>query len=444
MADDFAGVFVDAVQEGSIAAELGIEPGDAILRINGQPLRDEIDYMYVTGGENDLRIEWSTPEGAEFEAAVEKEPEEDLGLILRPLRVRTCANRCTFCFVDQMPGGMRPTLYVKDDDWRSSFLYGTYVTLTNLQENDFERIIEQHISPLYVSVHATDDDVRVRLLGTERGRGILRQLRRLADAEIVVHAQVVVAEGVNDGTVLEQTIDDLFSLHPSVSSLSVVPVGLTHYRDELAPVAAVSPQNAGRILDIIEDRQAKHLQQAGTRFVFAADELYLRSGRQLPPSAAYEDFSQIENGVGLVADFEHRAGEALSRVSGKTSGKVLLLTGRAFFPRLAALAERVQDVLGLQITVKAVDNTFFGPQVTVAGLLTGSDLMRTLDGAAASFDAVFVPETMFRDAGHRTLDDVCFEEIADAAGIPCFKASAQGDEFIRQLQCLQLNCRKEV
>lgn len=396
-------------------------------------MRDVIDYMYAFGDDQGITVDWLDPDGAECFAYVEADPDEDLGVVLQPQRVTTCCNRCTFCFVDQMPRGMRSSLYVKDDDWRSSFLHGTYVTLTNLTEEDAKRIIGQHISPLYVSVHASDDDVRTRLMGTEKARGTFDLLRRLTGAGIDVQAQAVICGGVNDGDVLDRTLDDLFALHPHVRSVSVVPVGLTQFRDELHSVESISAENAKDIVERIEAHQKWYLSAAGTRFAFAADELYLKSGRPFPAYEAYEDFQQIENGVGLVAQFEHDARRELNRAKRAASRRVLLLSGADFAKRLELLRPRIENATGLSIVIEPVENTFFGPSVTVGGLLTGRDVLAAAAGRQG-FDALFVPDIMFRDDGEKSLDDIPFSEIERAAGIPCFKASAQGDEFIRQLQ----------
>lgn len=430
---------VRGVAAGSIADEIGIAPDAVLQSVNGIPIRDEVDYLYAADCGGDCVVAWTDPDGTECECVVEDYDGEDLGLDLCTRPVRTCRNKCVFCFVDQMPRGMRPTLYIKDDDWRSSFLHGTYITLTNLSEDDITRIIDQRISPLYVSVHATDDAVRARLLGTKRARDAFAVLRRLTDAGIQVEAQAVVCGGINDGKILERTIDDLFALHPAVRSLSVVPVGLTRHRERLPDVAPITVDNARSIVRLVEDRQRRFLEQSGTRFVFAADELYLRSGEPLPPYEAYEDFRQIENGVGLVADFEARALEALeSTAAAGSAARILLLTGTAFAPRLRRLAGRAAEKLGTTIEVRSIENAFFGPTVTVAGLLTGQDVARAAQGAADDgFDAVFVPEIMFRDDGERALDDVAFADVEHAAGIPCFKASSEGDVFIRQLERVQ-------
>lgn len=431
-------VRVRSVASGSSAERAGIGSGCSILRINGLILHDPLEYMYAVGGEDKLEVVWEDSSGGVHTFTGEVDPLVDFGVELEPVPTRTCANRCMFCFIDQMPHGLRDTLYVKDDDWRSSFEHGTYITLTNLLERDIERIVEQRISPLYVSVHASDNEVRKRLMGTEAAGRTFDVLTRLVESGISILAQAVVCEEINDGEVLERTICDLHALYPGVSSLSVVPVGLTRFRTGLADLAPVSAESAGRIVDLIEKKQREYLAADQTRFVFGSDELYLRSGRSLPPAEAYEGFPQLENGVGLVADFERDARdeleEAEARAHGNKNPRILLLTGQAFSPRLSALSAEISKALPVSLEVRPVENRFFGPSVTVAGLLTGQDVLPEMERVSESFDAVSVPEIMFRDDGERSLDDVPFSTIVERAGIPCFKASSNGDVFIRQIE----------
>lgn len=429
-------VTVRHVDSESPAFETGFSPGDRILRINGQLVRDAVDFLYLAC-DTDLLVDCESADGQPWQAEIELDEDEPLGIELEPDPVRVCRNRCVFCFVDQMPKGLRKTLYIKDDDWRTSFLHGSYVTLTNLSEEEIRQIIERGTSPLYVSVHASDDRVRSALLGNDTPEASFDIVRRLAGGGISMHTQAVVCEGWNDGATLERTILDLWALRPRTLSLSVVPVGLTRHRKDLEAIQPVSAEGARRMLDIIHPLQERFLAEGGTRFVFAADELYLLAGRSVPPAGAYEDFAQIENGVGLVADFLAGAGKALRQappLSEKQRIRLGVATGMGFFPVLSELAEKIRLRLGADLQVIAVPNRFFGPTVNVAGLLTGRDVADALRGVP--WDVCLLPPVMFRDAHGRSLDGMSPEDVTAKAGIPCRPACGDGERFIYDVLAL--------
>src|SRR5512145_3238408 len=368
------GVVVAAVRRRSDAARAGLRPGDRILSVNGHDLRDAIDFQFFgAGGTLRLRLE---RDGAAHAVALRRGP--DLGVELvppRPLEIATCANKCVFCFIHQNPRGLRRSLYVKDDDFRLSFLHGNYITLSDLDEAALQRIETQRLSPLYVSVHATDPVLRHRLLGSPRhAADILPRLQRLTRAGIRVHAQVVLCPDWNDGAHLARTVADLAPLHPALATVAIVPVGLTRHRERLPELRLLTPAEARALIDAAEAWQARFLEALGSRFVFLADEIFLLAGRPLPPADAYEGFPLAEDGVGLVRRFEDDLGRELSRHrSRRRSRTTTLVTGELYGSRLTRLLTPLRDA-GLGVQVVPVPNDFFGHAIGVAGLLTGQDI----------------------------------------------------------------------
>jgi len=422
-----------SVLKNSIADRHGIKPGDEILSINGELIKDYIDYAYFMGEEK-LSLYLRDKNGRDRAVIIRKEDWEDIGLSIgmdidKPER---CRNKCVFCFVDQLPRGMRKTLYVKDDDWRHSFLMGNYVTLTNLSEEDVQRIIRRKISPLYISVHATDEEVRGRMLGSAKLPALLPLLRRLAQNGILFHAQIVVCPGINDGDVLEKTVRDLFRMHPQAASVAVVPVGLTRYREGLPAIRPVSGEMAAALLGRIHAMQNEFLSAAGTRFVFAADELYIRAGKEMPGISEYEDFPQIENGVGLIRRFEDEVEQGIGDFKTLKYKKVSVATGTDFAPFLKKIAKNLNRIYNITVNVYAVENDFFGPEVTVTGLLTGRDIAAQLKGKDLG-EKLFLSGSIFREFEDVTLDDKPIGRIAEELGVPCEAAPADGYEWIALL-----------
>lgn len=365
---------IQEIESGSIAEALEIEIGSRIIRINGEPVRDGIDLTFLLA-DTELEIETVDPEGEVTVYEIERDPSEPVGIIPAPDPIRECANACVFCFIDGNPKDVRPTLWLRDDDFRLSFTYGSYVTLTNLGPRGLQRLIDQRISPLYVSVHATEPEVRVRLLANERAGIILEQLRHLLDHGLEVHTQVVLCPEWNDGAHLDRTLDDLWALGPGILTLSVVPVGLTRYNVN-RPVRPLTREEAARALAQVERARDRALRERGIGWVYAADELVLLAGAPIPEEAYYDEGTLIENGVGAVRrfllDFEAGLPE-LPRMDGR---RIRILTGRSMAPFLREMGARVAEHSGAEVRVIEVHNEFYGGEVSVAGLLAGRDLLR--------------------------------------------------------------------
>jgi putative radical SAM enzyme (TIGR03279 family) len=415
---------VVAVQKGGLSERLGLQPGDRLISINGHVLRDIIDCHFY-GAEESLRIVVERA-GRRFSHTVERAYGEELGLRFADDvfdGLRRCNNRCAFCFVDQMPGGMRRSLYVKDDDYRFCFLYGNFVTLSNWTEKDWQRIAEQRLSPLYVSVHATDLELRRRIFSNPELPDILAQLRRLGESGIEAHAQVVLVPGVNDGPWLERTVQDLADLYPSVRSVGVVPVGLTrHHAAGLRPLAC---EEERAIVEQITAWQGEFRRRFGVGLVYPSDELYLRGGFPIPQATEYDGFPQLENGIGLTRQLLDEWARASTRSGAGERGKGLLVCGTLIAPVLSGIVEEVSRVYGFDITLTPVVNDFFGSMVTVSGLLTGGDVLRALRGRELR-SVVFLPRSMFGAAGRVTLDDLTLEEITSELGVPVVPVSYVG------------------
>lgn len=410
------GAVVDSVEAGSLAEEAGILPGDVLLSINGQTPTDLIDYRFAVSDET---LEIVVRRGDEEHSfSIEKDAGEGLGIAFTDAvfdGIRTCRNSCVFCFIHQMPAGMRETLYVEDDDPRLSVTHGNYVTLTNLTEEDLDRIFRLHLSPLYVSVHATDPKARVRMVRNKRAGDLVPLMRRIADHGIEMHCQVVLCPGYNDGEVLDQTISELADLAPAVLSIAVVPLGMTRFREKLTPLSPVDEECARRTLAQIEGWRRKLLPRLGTRFVFAADELYLKAGARIPPADAYEEFPQVEDGIGLTRMFLDEMDEVRGRPARPTLSpeRILLVTGALAAPMLSLLALEMTRLTGHIVEPVAVPNRFFGESITVAGLLTARDILRSVR-AAGRADRVFVPTVLLKE--DRFLDDITVEGMAKLLG----------------------------
>ncbi len=369
-----SGLTISGIIPGSPAEQHGIQKGDLLLRINGQKIHDCIDYRFHECEES-VHLEFLHKK--EFrQVTLSKEIDEDLGLQLEDPLYRTCRNHCLFCFIRQMPEGLRKTLYVRDDDYRLSFLHGNFITLTNLEESDFERILTQRLSPLYVSVHATDDAVRRKLLGNPDAPPILPTLRRLIDQGIRLHTQLVLCPGLNDGEILGKTLSDLQALFPGVQSLAVVPVGTTRFREGAVPWQQITRAYAVDLLRAIQRVQQQCRARFSTPWVFPSDEIYLTARSAFPPLEFYGDLPQLENGVGMVSLLQERTGKAVRELPrGRPSRKITVATGVLAYPVVEPLFRKIAHQTGHHIRVVPIRNRFFGETVTVTGLLTGSDLI---------------------------------------------------------------------
>jgi len=393
---------VTAVAPGSIGDELGLVPGSELHAVNGRELEDFLDWEFLTADEHFV-LQVRQPDGEEFEVEIERPLDEPMGVAVEPPRIRRCANRCDFCFVDGNPDGLRPALYIRDDDYRLSFRYGNFATLTNLKPQDTARIIEYRLSPLYVSVHATDPVARRYLLRNPDAPAIIPQLRAFAAHGIEFHTQVVMVPGVNDGAVLEQTLRDLYEFGPEVLSCSVVPVGLTEYSKH-ARVREGSAAECAAAVAIVERWAARAMAERGRHWCHGADELYLRAGLPLPPAAIYDGFEQVENGVGAVRWLQQQIAEAGEAVQAWRGKRIGVVTGTAMAPLMPQVLAPLAQASGATFELIAVENTVFGPSVTTAGLLPGAAMRDALRGRT-DLDLALLPGESVNDDGV-FIDDV--------------------------------------
>jgi putative radical SAM enzyme (TIGR03279 family) len=408
------GLLITEVLPESIAEEMQMEPGDRLLAINGHRVRDIIDYNFHAADE-DVTVDLEKPDGEVWEIEIEKDEGESLGLIFAPPEPARCGNRCVFCFVHQLPKGLRAPLYVKDEDYRLSFLYGNYVTLANIDDGDLVRIKEQRLSPLYVSVHATEPALREQLLGKRGIRPILDVMQELAEARILMHTQVVLCPGLNDGHHLEQTIDDLAALRPWVASVAVVPVGITTHRRRLRRLEPVTELYAA---DFIAEWGARSRQLAEgfhAPFLYLADEFYIKAGLPFPPLEEYGDLPQLENGVGMIPLFLAEAEDVLAEAEPLTERSVTLVTGVSPFSFLAGFLERLSAATGVTLQLQPVENLLFGDMVTVTGLVCGSDIVASLRDKALG-ELVLVPDVMLKEGEGMFLDDMTVGELEAKLG----------------------------
>ncbi|MDF2772686.1 MAG: hypothetical protein K0S86_2181 [Geminicoccaceae bacterium] len=409
-------VRVARVAASSIAAEMGVVPGTELLAVNGRALADFLDWEFLTA-DDELVIEARLPDGAGIIYEVERPEGESLGIELEPPSVRRCANRCEFCFIEGLPKGLRKNLYIRDDDYRLSFAYGNFATLSNMKNRDEQRIIEYRLSPLYVSVHATPWDARRVLLNNPRVPNIIDQLTRLAAHGIQFHCQMVVVPGVNDGAVLEQSLTDLWALGDAVLSVAIVPVGLTQF-SHLYTGESMGAERAGGLLDVVNRWSRRGATERGDPWVFGSDELYLLSGRELPGPEHYGDYAQIENGVGAVTSLRERVragAPTLPRLDGRRIGVV---TGTSMAPLMPPLLSQLEAVTGASFVLIPTTNSLFGPTTTTAGLLVGADIRRALD-ARGDLDVALIPAETINEAG-LFLDDERFVVVRESLPMPVY------------------------
>ena len=419
------GITITEVAPDSIGAEFDLAPGDRVMRINGRPVRDYLDFRYQTAGETEIIVDIRKPTGEEWELNIERDEAEDLGLSFEQIVPRQCANECLFCFCKGNPETARPSLFVRDEDVRLSFLYGNYTTLTSITEDEMRRVIEQRLTPQYVSVHATDLDVRAYLLGVDKQRAdISDKMQRLIDAGIEIHAQVVLCPKINDGEVLRQTIHDLAEMHPSVSSVAIVPLGLTRYLDDprLTPVTS---EFCRETIDEVGKIQKELRARLGTTFAFLGDEIYLKAGRAIPSRKHYGDYPQIEDGIGMVRSFMNEFEKFKRRLAGN-SGSVFqrrarnlngtIMTGTLFAPVLEGMVAELNELFGARLNVLAVPNEYFGGDVSVAGLLTGGDFAAARDHVKGDF--AIMPCVSLKSDEPIFLDGMRFNELQQQFTVP--------------------------
>src|SRR6266576_2155187 len=417
------GVTITDVTAGSIGAELELEPGDRIMRVNGRVVRDYLDFRFQSSGETDLVFDVRKHTGEDWELNIERDEAEDFGLSFEQIVPRQCANECLFCFCKGNPETARPSLFVRDEDVRLSFLYGNYTTLTSISEDEMRRVIEQKLSPQYVSVHATDLEVRAYLLGVDQERAdITQKMRRMLDAGIEIHAQVVLCPEINDGEILRRTIYDLAELHPRVRSVAIVPLGLTRYLND-ERLTPVSPEFCRRTIDEVSIIQDDLRARLGTTFAFLGDEIYLRAGRQVPSRKHYGDYPQIEDGIGMVRSFANEFEALMRRLDRKPLRNPerlfgTIMTGTIFAPVLRKQVERLNRRFQTRLEVVAVENDYFGGDVCVAGLLTGGDFIAARDQVRGEF--AIIPRVALKSDEPVMLDGMRFEEVQKEFAVPLY------------------------
>lgn len=424
---------ISQVKEGSIAWELELEPGDELISINGETIEDVFDYHYLVNDEYiELLVRKSN--GEEWELEIEKEFEEDLGIEFENSLMdeyRSCRNKCVFCFIDQMPPGMRETLYFKDDDSRLSFLQGNYVTLTNMSDHDIDRIIHYHLAPINISFQTTNPKLRCKMLNNRFAGDIFPKVQRLFEAGIEMNGQIVLCKGLNDKAELERSICDLTQYLPHLRSVSVVPVGLSKYRDGLYPLEPFTKDEAAQVIDTIESWQKKIFPEFGIHFIHASDEWYLLAGRELPEEERYDGYLQLENGVGMLRLLDTEVTEALEEtVSDNRKRKISFATGRLAYPYICKYADKVKEKFPhIEIQGYEIRNDFFGERITVSGLLTGQDIIKQLANEDLG-ECLLLPCNLLRSGEDVFLDDTTVGEIETALKVPVQIVDEAGADFV--------------
>ena len=427
---------ISRIINGSIAEEMEIEPGDELVSINDSEIQDILDYRFLCNEEY-LTVVIRKPDGEEWELEIEKEFEEDLGMEFENGMMdeyHSCRNKCIFCFIDQMPPGMRETLYFKDDDSRLSFLQGNYITLTNLSEKDIDQIIRYHLSPINISFHTMNPDLRCQMLHNRFAGDALKKVDRLVEAGIELNGQIVLCKGINDGTELESTIEKLTGYLPNLTSVSVVPVGLTRYREGLYPLKPFEKEDAVQVLDIVHRWQEKLWESHQTHFIHASDEWYLLAERELPDEENYDGYPQYENGVGMIRLFLTEVSEALKECQpDQRCHSVSVATGLLAAPYIRQASEEIQKLYpGITVYVYPIVNRFFGERITVAGLLTGQDLKEQLAGNVLG-ERVLLTCNVLRDGENVFLDDMTVEELESSLKTRIGIVNSDGKDFVRAI-----------
>ena len=433
------GHLIKSVDPGSIAEELELEPGDRLLTINGNEVEDIFDYEYYVDSESMVMLV-EKADGEQWELEIENEY-QDLGITFENGLMsdyKSCSNKCIFCFIDQMPPGMRETLYFKDDDSRLSFLQGNYITLTNMKDKDIERIIRFKLAPINISVQTTNPELRCKMLHNRFAGEALQKIDRLYEADIPMNGQIVLCRGVNDGAELDRSIRDLTKYIPAMQSVSVVPVGLSKYRDGLYPLEPFTPEQLGDTIDLIEKWQKKIYAEHGIHFIHASDEFYMGAGRPLPEADRYDGYIQLENGVGMIRLMEEEIAEALEQLHPGEAGEVCpeeisIATGRLAAPYIEQYVERVcRQFPGKKVHVYAIRNDFFGERITVAGLITAKDLIAQLKEQPLG-SRLLLPSAMFRSGEETFLDDLTRTDVQNALQVPVDIVKSSGRDFVEAI-----------
>lgn len=424
---------IRSVEDGSIAWELGVEPGDCLISINDKEIEDVFDYHYLVNDE-ELVLLILKPDGEEWELEIEKDYEEDLGIEFEQGLMdeyRSCRNKCMFCFIDQMPKGMRETLYFKDDDSRLSFLQGNYITLTNMSDHDIDRIVQYHLEPINISFHTTNPELRCKMLHNRFAGDALKKVQTLYEGGITMNGQIVLCKGINDGEELERSIRDMTAYLPHLQSVSVVPVGLTKFRDGLYPLEPFTKEEAKEVLAIIHRWQKKIYEEYGTHFIHAGDEWYILAGEEMPEEERYDGYLQLENGVGTTRLLQNEFQEAFEKLSGDDrETEISLATGKLAYPYLKRMIETLQTKYpNVIVHLYEIRNDFFGELITVAGLITGQDLKAQLSGRPLG-SRLLLPCCMLRNGEEVFLDDVTLDQLKEALQVQIDIVKSSGQDFI--------------
>ncbi|MDO4458612.1 MAG: DUF512 domain-containing protein [Clostridia bacterium] len=434
-------VVISGITPGSRAEMLGIEAGDTLLQINGYEINDILDFrFYETNPRLDITIE--DKDGSVHELKMKKGQYEPMGLEFDSFLMdeeRSCRNKCVFCFIDQLPKGMRETLYYKDDDARLSFIFGNYVTLTNMKESEIDRIIRMHISPINISVHTMNPELRCKMMNNRFAGDVLRYIYKLAEAGIKINAQLVLCPGINDGEELRFTLEEMYKLGDSLQSLACVPVGLTRYRDGLFPLRPYTVEEANAVIDMLEAYGDKFREERGTRTVYPSDEFYIIAERELPELDFYEDFPQIENGVGMIRNLQDEfewATEDMEEMNPEAFAvkrRAMMVTGEAVAPYIMGLRDSLKEKApNLEVEIRAIKNNFFGGEINVTGLITGTDIIDQLKDLS-DFDELLIPSEMIRANEDVFLDDISIPQLSEKLNVSVRQCGTTGDTILKSM-----------
>lgn len=436
-------ILIKKVASGSIAEEAGVEPGDILLGINCSDVSDMIEYRFLTTDEY-ITILIRKASGEEWEIEIEKDYNDDLGIEFDDpcaTNPKRCHNKCIFCFIDQLPKGLRESLYFKDDDSRLSFIHGNFVTLTNMKDEDIDRIIKYRISPINVSVHTTNPELRVKMLNNNKAGEIMNKLKKLTSQGISVNCQIVLCPGINDGEELKKTIMDLYSLHPGVMGVAIVPVGITKYREGLFELYGYNKESSTEVIDFMNGIQEKIQNEIGEPFARLADEFYMMAGVELPDEKHYGDFEQLEDGIGMIRYLRWCITENLNNTTCKGEGEsIALITGSSASNVMKEIAEKISKEMNVKIEVYPVKNKFFGERITVAGLLTAEDIIEQTSGIIKE-EYVLIPSNMLKADEDIFLDDISLEEFQSKMGKKVIKCKYTGEDLIEKIANEVLLCQ---
>ena len=430
-------VKIFSVEEGSLASKKGMKAGDTLISINGNEIKDVLDYRFYLSDEK-IKVVYENEKGKKFAVVIRKDEGDDIGLQFETYlmdKQHSCRNKCIFCFIDQLPEGLRDSLYFKDDDSRLSFLFGNYVTLTNLDEAEVQRIIKMHISPVNISVHTMNSELRVKMMANPNAGKCLKYIEDFANGGISVNAQLVLCPGINDGKELEYSLRELLKFYPSIQSIACVPVGLTKHRAGLYPLEAYTKETAGEVIDIIEKINDEFKKQNGVKLAYASDEFYLTAERELPGCDYYDGFPQLENGVGMWSLLKDEFYDALEYDEAKSiKRKAAVVTGSAAYPLITELAKAAEKKYeGLHIEVYEVKNRLFGESITVSGLITGGDIAFTLEGKG-EWDEIIIPPNCLRAEGDMFLDNMTIPELENKTGTKIRQNGTSGEDLLNAMK----------